>query len=506
VKLNHLLSIFAMFFIVACTQPMANSLLVDFSSECLNQGIGCTNSNASTNQLEISATNSALTKNIEDGDTIEISGTCVDQDHRNNRIVVEVYAGEDETMDPYFNNVNTDQCLIPPSNNNPVRSGLETVFVDQKALLIGPSMSYTFTASGGTPPYTFSFVSGGGGITAGGLYTSGASNGTDIIQVTDAAAISARAVITVLSGVATAVVTGDNKKCMTVTKGVGVVADAGLPNERTYPQCHNGQFSFNVRLGKVLLNATLGQPNYRYMVRYQLQSQDGVNTPSSTWGKVTIDRGLTTPIITSATNDPTTQKCTLVNSPARFNSAIQYTLNRTYTDIISTNAGSVNLFTNMNTLVTTTGASVYNWDDVGLTDGVTYNYTLTSTEMNYPYAPTTPTASSVVATCKMKRISIEVTSPATVGTCYFGLDTHTDVTTFNPYVTYEWGYMTTNNGWIGANGETNAGYTAAACGNTAVCTESGLTAGVNYFFALRAKNLATGEIGQWSTTKFCQPQ
>lgn len=505
-NLNHLvLTILTSVFIFGCTQPIGSSLLSNYSSTCdpLKDSNCDSSGSSASGQVEINATNSVLSVPMEDGEQVEIAGTCIDQGHKNNRILVEVYAGEDESSDPYISNAINDLCY--PSTNS-IRSGLEATVANPKSMVIGTAQGYTFSGSGGTAPYTYAIVLGSGAINAGtGAYVSGPATGTDIIEVTDASGQTSRSIVTVLSGITTPAVTTDNKKCFSVTRGIGLVEDAGLPTERTFPQCHNGQFGFSVRLGKVLANPTLGQPNYKYMVRYKLRALDGTNL-DSVWGKVVIDRALSTPIVESVTNVHASQKCTIKTKPARFNPGILYTLTRTYTDILATNAGTTNLYTNANTLGTVVGTSVFEWDDVGLVDGVTYNYTLTSTDANYGYSPTPPTSSSSVVSCTTKRINVAMSATPVSGTCYMGLKTSAaeiENTIFNPYVTYEWGYSSTNSGWIGADGKSNSGYTAAACGNTAVCTEAGLTVGSIYYFALRAKNLVTGEIGIWSPVVPC---
>lgn len=327
--------------------------------------------------------------------------------------------------------------------------------------------------------------------------------------MTDATGQTSRSIVTVLAGATVATAANDTRKCFSVTKGIGRVEDAGLPNERTFPQCHNGQFGFSIRLGKVLVNSTVGQAPYKYLVRYKIRTQEGAIS-DSTWQKVTIDRSLSAPTVT-ATYDAATHRCTVQSSAARFNLGILYTLDRTYTDILVTNGGASNLFTNANGLGTVAGSSVFNWSDP-VTDGVTYNYSLTATEANYSYAsPLVMT--SVAATCTSRRIFIRQTqaSPTGSGTCYLGIDDRTtEPTTYttvnpNPNILYEWGYSNSNSAWIGADGKTTVPPISGNCSgvaNTAVCTESGLAPG-NYFFALRTRNTVSGEYGTWSPVAVC---
>lgn len=492
---------------------IGKSLLGDQQSNCEEdlKGECATTTTSDPGALEIQASASSIAAPIEGADQVEITGSCKDLGRKNNRILVEVYAAEDESSSAYINNTISDVCY--PATN-PVRSGLESVFINPKSLVLGVSQGYTFTATGGTGPYVYSIVLGSGAINPGtGVYTSGVATGTDIIQVTDANGEVSRSIVTVLSGITTAVPAVDSKKCLTVTKGIGLVEDAGLPNERTYPQCHNGQFGFSIRLGKVLVNPVAGQTNYKYMVRYKIRTQEGA-IQDSPWSKISIERNLTTPLITSAAYDPTTHKCTIQSSPARFNLGILYTLNRTFTDIAATNAGSTNLYSNANTLGVTTGTSVFNWDDSGLTDGVTYNYTLASLEANYGYASPL-TLSSTVVSCAARQMSIKISNPAVSGTCYLSLnDTGPLATTANPLayvdnlanpphkiIEYEWGYSNTNAAWVGSDYKAPLPPTLSSC-TDAICTQPGLAVG-NYFFSLRAKNTVTGELGIWSPVVLC---
>ncbi len=503
-----LLSLLISFFAFSCSQPIANSLLVNSQKgACVTN---CTNSD-DTDLGGVSIT-PARKENIsvplDDGDQFEITGTCKDLGRKDNRIIVEAYSSEDEAAHPFLDLTISDKCT---TTTNPVRSGLEGALINPKAAVMGTGQSTTFTAIAGTLPYSYSIISGGGVIGAGtGVFTSPGGSGTTIIQVTDGAGETSRSIVTTLAGISTTVTTPENGKCLIVTKGVGLTVDAGRPTEHAFPQCHNGQFGFSVRLGKALVNASPGQTNYKYLVRMKLQTKDGT-TSSSPWEKVTIDRGLAAPTLT-ATNVHDAQKCVIKSSPARFNHGIFYTLNRTYTDISAVNAGSINLFANANTLVNTLGTSVAQWDDVGLVDGVTYNYTLSNTDAGSAYG-VPPTLSSTVVTCRTKKIYVQQTQAPTNSACYLGLNS-TDLsldgegdqkkTIVNPSAIYEWGYSTLD-GWTGVDGKALVPPIFTGCGDNAVCSQSGLTAGTVYFFALRARN-ASGVIGRWSPTVACKPQ
>ena len=413
--------ILASFAFLGCAKSIGNSLLTDFKSTCTSSStsVDCVDtSGADALQTDIQANSSTMVLNMESSDTVEITGTCKDLDRRKNRILVEVFAGEDETTEPYISNAESSNCLTTSVAS--VQSGLTS-------------------ASG---------------------------------------------------------------KCFWVTKGVGLIDDAGLPSEKIFPQCHNGQFGFSVKLGKILVNPTPGQANLKYLVRMKLRTQEGTIS-DTVWSRVVIDRGLSTPVISSVAYDATKFKCSINAAPARFNLGILYALNRTYTDSVATAAGATAVYAGLSSSTITAGASIFNWDNFGVVEGVTYNYILTSTESNYAYT-TAPTASSAAATCEVSRPTIASLTPS-AGTCPMYISS-----AVNPYwgttVTYEWGYVANNVNWTSVDGIANANVTVttASCGNAIACTQSGLVSGTTYGFAVRARG-ASGEVGKWSPITACRP-
>ncbi|OFZ42684.1 MAG: hypothetical protein A2070_09715 [Bdellovibrionales bacterium GWC1_52_8] len=57
--------------------------------------------------------------------------------------------------------------------------------------------NFTFSASGGIPPYTFSKFSGDGAMAAGGAYTAAATSGSAVVRVTDSASATSDATVTI---------------------------------------------------------------------------------------------------------------------------------------------------------------------------------------------------------------------------------------------------------------------------------------------------------------------
>ena len=108
-KLNHkAMTLLSMGFLLFCCskQPVGNTLLSSVKSGTLIDNTPIIDQSA----LEIQPDNPTVTVSIDDSDRVEITGTCKDLDRKKNRILVEVFAGEDETVDPYISNGLSDLC------------------------------------------------------------------------------------------------------------------------------------------------------------------------------------------------------------------------------------------------------------------------------------------------------------------------------------------------------------------------------------------------------------
>lgn len=429
VKLNRFFALFiAMLFYFGCSkQPIGNSLLSSGSS---SDSIDGSTSTDDDGELDIQPDSTAMTVYIDDSDKVEITGNCKDKDRKKNRIIVEVFAGDDETQDPYISNSVSDLC--------------QNVVND----------------AGIFAPLT---------------------------------------------------------KCFWVTKGIGLIEDANLPTQRSFPQCHGGRFGFTVKVGKILVPSIAG-PNTKYTVRFKLRTLDGI-LADSPYSRVSVARELSTPVIDSATYSitPTTLQCNVKTSPARWNFGILYTLSRTLTDAAGATLTLPSLYTGVSTISTLDGSSVFSWNDQpnGTTNiilqGAAYSYTLTSTETNFSYitTPPTPTSASTAVTCKgtlgqdyTDTLKLSPTPPAPLaGTCFMQL-----LSRANPNwpaaVAYEWQYNLTSN-WVGADSSAQGAGIAATCGNTTACTQAGLASGTTYYFAVR--ETSGGFVGKWSDVFSCKP-
>lgn len=451
-------------FLAACGSPVGTTSLLTSGSSSTTPS---TTTGEESGELEIRAENQELTVNIEDNDKVEITGSCSDLNRKKNRIIVEVFSGEGdaENGNPYISNAISDKCLAA----------------------VG-----AFTGNGtvvGTP-------------------------------------------------------------CFWVTKGVGLIEELGLPTQRPFPQCHNGRFGFAVRLGAVM---TAPAPEgSRYTVRFKIRTQEGIISESQ-WSRVLITRKLTIPSIDKITANQNEYSCSLEMSPARFNQGITYELNRVSLGTnIGTGSGTVSsptlaLFAgvfggrinsaNIDPSFSTYGVvSNANTSTHPVIAGMTYTYTLNSLEAtNYSAGGFSYTAplqeTSSPATCTMNTPKIELTPnlpPQNVGvgvggtgpTCYLRIESSsTNPRPPNPQlgslVTMDWGYSTSAN-WTGVNKDQSAPFTVGnvidpitpdLCESAINCTvtqvNSGLVANNTYYFAVRERAAASGQLGKWSQEVAC---
>lgn len=300
-----------------------------------------------------------------------------------------------------------------------------------------------------------------------------------------------------LSGIAA------GSECFWVTKGAGLVEDALLPSERKYPQCHNGQFGFSVRLGKILTEAQ----GTKYQIRMKLQTEDG-SISQSTWNRVTVSRGLTAPAITTALVVPSTISCNLTNLIPRFNENIEYTLNRTFQLRNGTTSAVVNPV--MFTGITSANTNVFSFVEGPLVEGVPYTYSITAEETEYTYLTPQTKVSSTIP-CRMNEPVLVAADIPTTGSCYLSVA----VGNPDPTVEYEIQYGSAPN-WSGTPPSANGTGTVVGCASGTIrdrC-QINLPSNVTYYFAVRAfrdtvtaNNVAdiTEESGFWSNEISCRP-
>ena len=114
-QLHVIAFILAVFLLSACSQTLTTGSLL------VSSGSGTSSDNTSGDgdgeiidpnaSPELTVVNSNLSANLEDTDKVEISGTCNDLNRKKNRILVEVFGGENLTDNPYISNAISDRCL-----------------------------------------------------------------------------------------------------------------------------------------------------------------------------------------------------------------------------------------------------------------------------------------------------------------------------------------------------------------------------------------------------------
>lgn len=107
------------------------------------------------------------------------------------------------------------------------------------------------------------------------------------------------------------------QQCFFVTHGNGL-----LETGQTYPQCINGRFSFQVRLGDV---SKVGATVKSYLVRMKIRTTDGV-TSESGWARTTVQRNISPPNF-SVTINSQSNRCEVKIEPYKFKDATNATDN-----------------------------------------------------------------------------------------------------------------------------------------------------------------------------------
>jgi hypothetical protein len=343
---------------------------------------------------------------------------------------------------------------------------------------------------------------------------------------------------TVLSGFpSTGNGTSIGSECFWVTKGIGVVEDANIPTARkSYPQCHNGRFSFAIRLGGVLTTPAPG--GSRYLVRFKIRTLEG-QISESNWSCVYVTRKLAVPSIDEISQNDNLYFCQVKMSPARFNPFIQYTLRRD--QVGASTIPSINLMVSQTSTVIT-GNSAYNYLDdtagsANIISGATYSYTLmagdaTTYSGGFAYSPGL-VQTSEVKTCTISKPTIEqpfapTNTPISVPdgkgpSCYlqFSSQRIANPGIANGTVTLRWAYSTTPN-WTNGNSDYNGSIpgvspggatilSAVSCAtNSTACTSTllggdALVADTTYYFAAQEIDALNGLRGKWSNEISCKP-
>lgn len=301
-----------------CTGAVNNSTLLSAFTPCKEN---CTTSDPGTisGELEILPDSGEIFASPEGSDLVEVSGSCKDLGRKANRILVQVYEGEDDSVAPIIDNSIGLMC-----QDNISTSSLQST-------------------------------------------------------------------------------AGVGKTCMLIAQGIGL-ADTGSSVSQ-YPQCFNGRFSFQLRMGRIIRrdtgiadNSDATNPKVRYLVKMKLRTTDSITSDSAPT-TMFVSRQLQTPNF-SITQNRSNDRCEIKFSPSKFRD-IRYTLTTTWT---GPSWGASGTFTNSVSGAVyvdkeptfpplgngTTVENFYHFGEpldptIGLMPGMTYTYQLRSADYSYRF-------------------------------------------------------------------------------------------------------------------------
>jgi hypothetical protein len=300
------------------------------------------------------------------------------------------------------------------------------------------------------------------------------------------------------------------QQCFFVSQGNGLV-DSG----QMYPQCINGRFSFQVRLGNI---SKIGAVTKSYFFRTKIRTTDGI-TADSSWSEKTVKRELSAPNF-SIKSDLSTVKCEIKTDGFKFKHApynvdnipdITYMIKREsfgYTAAGAANntpiVNRLGAFTPFNDLSgIAIGDAVANFGDDGrasylvlpvlLADpppqpGVKYNYYLQAR------AGVDDGILSPSVTCNMP--APEISGSLTGTNCSLTITRGKSLA-----FTYEWAYGTTGD-WTASQSSGLALGCSLSPNTPCNFNMIALPAG-RYFAAVRTADI-TGRYGKWSSEIPCQ--
>lgn len=122
VRMNIILLLISLFFYFSCTPPVQSTLLKD--REACTEENGClkVQQKEIAGDLSITPDSTQVTLNVEQSDTLEVSGACRDLGRYDNRVIVQVFEGEDEGVQPFIDNSASFSCI--GSSTNAVAPGV----------------------------------------------------------------------------------------------------------------------------------------------------------------------------------------------------------------------------------------------------------------------------------------------------------------------------------------------------------------------------------------------
>lgn len=126
---------------------------------------------------------------------------------------------------------------------------------------------------------------------------------------------------------------GVGKTCLLISQGIGL-ADTGNSTTQ-FPQCFNGRFGFQLRIGRIIRRDTTANnsddatnPRVRYLVKMKLRTTEGITADSGA-STMVVTRALATPTF-SVTKNKDNDRCEINFNPSKFRD-VRYTLYSTWT-------------------------------------------------------------------------------------------------------------------------------------------------------------------------------
>ncbi|AZZ36786.1 hypothetical protein CIK05_08280 [Bdellovibrio sp. qaytius] len=304
------------FIITGCTGATNSTLLSEFKP--CKENCSTSVSGTISGELAILPDDGEIYSSPEGSDLVEVTGSCKDLGRKSNRILVQVFEGEDDSISPIIDNSIGITC----------QDNIHTT---------------SLTSTGGT------------------------------------------------------------KTCLLISQGIGM-ADSGSSTSQ-FPQCFNGRFSFQLRMGRIIRNdpvsATLSDdtnPRARYLVKLKLRTTEGITADSGA-STLVVNRALTTPTF-SVTKNKENDRCEINFTPSKFRD-IRYTLFTTWTGPSYAAAGAMTNTISGTVYVDkqatfpplgdgTTVEKFYHFGEpiqtpgtIGLMPGVTYTYRMQSGDYSF---------------------------------------------------------------------------------------------------------------------------
>lgn len=191
------------------------------------------------------------------------------------------------------------------------------------------------------------------------------------------------------------------KTCLLISQGIGLADSGGTTSQ--FPQCFNGRFSFQLRMGRIIRRDTVTSdqsddtnPKVRYLVKMKLRTTDGVTADSGATSMY-VNRALATPTF-SVTPNKDSDRCEINFNPSKFGDT-KYSLYTTWTGPTWAASGAMTNVVSGPVYVDkaptfpplgdgTTIEKFYHFGEpldplIGLMPGVTYTYRMQTTDTSF---------------------------------------------------------------------------------------------------------------------------